>query len=103
MIDDQKTYRLYLEIMREAVLLDDRSLIEMVLMRIGNFYHSPTPTTKSNIISFPIGHIASAPAVKEEQSLWATVLRIAIIPLVMILIIVAHHYLALMVTIPCQS
>ena len=103
MTADYKTYRLYLEMMTEAVSLGDRPLIEMVLLRIGNIAQSPANATGSNIISFPIGQLAPVPAAKEKQNLWTTALRIAIIPLGMILFVAAFHYFSLFVTVTCQS
>ena len=103
MIADHKVYRLYREIMREAVSLGDRFIVEIVLTRINNFAQPPTADTKPNIISFPIGHLASAPELKEQSKLWVAVLLTAMIPLGITLFIVAFHYLTLGFTIPCQS
>ena len=103
MIADHKVYRLYREIMREAVSLGDRFIVEIALMRINNFAQPPAADTKPNIISFPIEHLVSAPDLKERQKLWVTVLLTAMIPLGITLFIVAFHYLTLGFTIPCQS
>ena len=102
MISDRKDYRLYREIMREAVSLGDGFLIEKVLMRINNFAQPPPDDAKSNIVTFPIRHLALSHGFKRQQKLWVTVLLTAMIPLGINLFLMALHYFTLGLSIPCQ-
>ena len=96
MIPDYHHRRLYREIMREAILLGDKFLVEMVLVRLAELARpSMVSGTKSNIISFPNDHLSTMPAFRKPQSLWVTVLLTTLIPLGMFLILTALHFLSL--------
>jgi hypothetical protein len=90
---DYNNRRLYREIMREAILLGDKFLVDMVLMRLAKLTQpSMASDTKSNIISFPCGPISAIPALRKEPRKWVTVLQTAMIPLGLVLALMALHY-----------
>ena len=82
--------------MREAVLLGDKFLVDMVLMRLTGL---PRPSmaagTKSNLISFPNERLATMPTFRNAQSLWVTVLLTTMIPFGIVLILLACYYFSL--------
>jgi len=88
--------------MREAASLGDRLLIEKVLMRINNFAQPPTADPKSNIIAFPIEHLALSPELKKQQKPWMTVLLTAKIPVGIYLFLLVLHFVTLGAPFPCQ-
>ena len=104
MTADYKNSRLYREIMREAILLGDKFLVDMVVMRLANLARpSMAPDTKSNIISFPNEHMATIPSFRNSQSRWVTILLTAMIPFGIVLILMACHYFSLFGPVLCQT
>jgi hypothetical protein len=102
-ISDHKGYRLYREMMREAVSLGDWYLIEKVLMRINRLAQPTTVDSKSNVLRLPIEPIALSSGSKKQQKLWVTVLLTAMIPMGINLLLMALYYVTLgFCSIPCQ-
>lgn len=93
MIADYKNSRLYREIMREAVLLGDKWLMEIVLARLADLQTSSMPRNpKSNVIPFPGEPLAPASECRAPENLWMTLLLSATIPLAIALFVLAINY-----------
>ena len=104
MTADYNNSQLYREIMREAILLGDKLLVDMVLMRLARLTRpSMASDAKSNIISFPNEHLATIPTFRNSQRRWVTVLLTAMIPFGIVLILMACHYFSLFGSGPCQT
>jgi hypothetical protein len=103
LIADHQVHRLYREIMREAVLLGDRPLIELVLLRIGSFSRSTTADKRSNVISFPCVHSVSTPELTEQQNRLDRIFRTVLIPLGMVLFLLAVYYAGILLPMACQT
>lgn len=104
MTADYKNSRLYREIMREAILLGDKFLVDMVLMRLAGLTRpSMAPDKESNVISFPNAHLATIPAFRNSQRMWVTILLTAMIPFGIVLILMACHYFSLFGSVPCAT
>lgn len=102
MIADYKNTRLYREIMREAILLGDKFLVDMVLLRLAKLTRPSTASgTKPNIISFPVQHLATIPTFRKSQNVWVTALLAAMIPFGILLLLMACHYFSLFGSVPC--
>ena len=83
--------------MREATLLGDKFLVDMVLMRLVKLTEpSMIAGTKSNIISFPNQHLVTPPQFRKSQRVWITALLTAMIPFGISLLLMALHYLSLL-------
>lgn len=95
--------RLYREIMREACLLGDKYLVEMVLVRLSNLTRPSIPSqSETNVISFPYERPETMPTLRPLQPLWITILRTAMIPFGMFLFLVVFHYASIFFSFPCQ-
>lgn len=93
MIADHKNSRLYREIMREAVLLGDKCLMEIVLARLADLQTAAMPqNSKSNVIPFPGELLDPASECRAPENLLMTLLLSATIPLAMALFVLAIHY-----------
>lgn len=103
MIADHHVHRLYREIMREAVSLGDRSLVELVLIRMGRFSQSTKASNQSNIISFPFVHSVSTTDLTEPQKPLERFLRTTLIPLGIVLFLVAVYYAAISLPAACPT
>jgi hypothetical protein len=101
---DYKNSRIYREIMREAILLGDNFLVDMVLMRLANLTRSSTaPGTNSNIISFPNQHLVTIPTFRKSQNVWVTALLATMIPFGIVLLLMACHYFSLYGSVACPT
>ena len=91
---DRKRTHLYREIMKEAILLGDKFLVEMVSMRIASLRQpSVCSEGNSNLIAFPQERLVAVHALKVPQKLWATVLLTAMIPCGIALFLVLFNYI----------
>jgi hypothetical protein len=99
---DHQHSRLYREIIREANLLGDKFLVDMVLVRLAKLTRpSMASDTKSNIISFPCAPVATIPTFKKSPRMWVTFLLTAMIPLGLVLALMALHYWTLFSPVSC--
>jgi hypothetical protein len=101
---DPKNSRLYREIMHEAVLLGDKFLVDMVLKRLAGLTHPPRVSgTRSNVIAFPNDHLSTIPGFRKPQRVWVTALLTAMIPFGISLLLMAFHYLAILLPGLCPT
>ena len=81
--------------MREAILLGDKFLVEMVLLRLAEPAHpSMVHGVRSKVISFPNMPLPSISACPKPQNMWVTAFLTAMIPFGISLLLMVFHYLS---------